>query len=144
LIYLVDGSNVLGRAGADREGVEDKRALLRAAAAFARRRKARLTLFFDGRQPESFASSLGAVRAVFSNGRPADDLIVDCAQKDGSREPVRVVTSDSALAARVQGRRVEVIRCGEFLSALREEAGDGVPPEDWEHYFSDPKNREQF
>jgi predicted RNA-binding protein with PIN domain len=144
VIYLVDGSNLLGRAGADREGNEEKRALLRSTASFARRESAKLVLYFDGARPDDFAVHLGAVQAQFSGARAADELIVERARRAAEREPVRVVTSDGALAARVRGRRVEVVSCADFLQRLDERESGEVPESDWERYFSDPKNRENF
>jgi predicted RNA-binding protein with PIN domain len=142
VIYLVDGSNVLGRAGANREAVDDKRALLRAAASFARAQNARLQLFFDGHRPDGFAAELGSVRALFSGHGTADDLIVAAAQS--AKEPVSVVTSDRTLAARVAGRRVSIVPPSEFLRRMPDRDPEGGPAEDWERYFSDPKNREPF
>ena len=142
MIYLVDGSNVLGRAGANREAVDEKRELLRAAASFARSQKAKLRLFFDGAKPDGFGSDLGAVRAVFSGGVAADELIVEAAR--AASEPVRVVTSDMTLAARVRGRRVAILSPSEFLRGCVQGESDRRQGEDWESYFSDPKNRERF
>ncbi len=138
MTWLVDGSNFLGR---EREVEASKRALVRLLARFARARRTRMTCFFDGPEPSSFAKHLGAVTVVFSAGRPADELIVArVAQGD------TVVTSDRRLASSVQGRRVKVVDPAAFRAELEglprdEPAGDA---EDWMAYFSDPKNRRNF
>lgn len=140
--YLIDGSNLLGRSGVDREGLEAKRSLLRSIGAFARAKNTKATCYFDGPQPEGFAWSLGSVTAVFSGSRPADDLIVERVQ-NADRGGWKIVTSDRGLAARVAGRRVTVIDCREFRSDLEALSQSPAPQseEDWENYFSDEKNR---
>ena len=139
---LVDGSNLLGAMRLDRESAEAKRELLRLLASWARRRKARVTCFFDGYRPPSFAATLGAVVARFSHPRAADDSIVEEVEKL-ARESFRLVTSDAALATRCRGRRVEVIEARRFAEELVAGEGDEgeAPAADWENYFSDPKNR---
>ena len=139
---LVDGSNLLGAMRLDRESADATRELLRLLASWARRKKAKVTCFFDGYRPASFAATLGAVVARFSHPRAADDAIVEEVEKL-ARESFRLVTSDAALAGRCRGRRVEIVDARRFAEELV--AGEGEPGEapaaDWENYFSDPKNR---
>jgi predicted RNA-binding protein with PIN domain len=139
---LVDGSNLLGAMRLDRESGEAKRELLRRLASWARRRKAKVVCFFDGYRPAAFAGTLGAVVARFSHPRAADDAIVEEVEKI-ARESFRIVTSDAALAARCRGRRVEIVDARSFARELEEPDGerDDPPAEEWESYFSDPKNR---
>jgi hypothetical protein len=143
VIYLIDGSNLLGRAGLDRHAVEEKRRLIPRLAAFGRSARVKVLCFFDGVRPDAFSTSLGGLQIAFSGNRPADDLIVERAR--AAREPVRVVTADQELAARVRGRQVIVLHTREFIPLL--EAGEGESTArdiDWETYFSDPNNREAF
>lgn len=140
---LVDGSNLLGAMRLDRESAEAKRELLRLLASWARRRKAKVTCFFDGYRPASFAATLGAVVARFSHPRAADDAIVEEVEKL-ARESFHIVTSDAGLAARCRGRRVEIIDARRFAEELVEAQGESEERgggSDWESYFSDPKNR---
>ena len=139
---LVDGSNLLGAMRLDRESAEAKRVLLRLLASWARRKKAKVTCFFDGYRPASFGATLGGVVARFSHPRPADDAIVEEIEKL-AREPFRLVTSDAGLAARARGRRVELVEARRFAEELTQEEGESEagPAGDWESYFSDPKNR---
>ena len=138
--YLIDASNVLGPA---RAATEAKRALVRELGRFARARRTRVVCVFDGDEPEHFGKTLGGVAVVFSGGRTADELIV---ARASSGNGWKVVTSDRALAARVGGRRVEVVEPRRLLAEV-----ESLPPaeergvaDDWISYFSDPKNRNVF
>lgn len=140
--YLIDGSNLLGRVGADREAVDAKRSLLKAVSAYARAKGKRITCYFDGPEPEGFAWSLGTVTVVFSKGRSADELIVERI-RSSDRGGWKVITSDQGLARRVEGRRVTVIDCAEFRRELEAVANslERQSDDDWAMYFSDEKNR---
>jgi predicted RNA-binding protein with PIN domain len=142
-MWLIDGSNVLGAMRADRNAVESKRELARLVASFARAKRTKVTLFFDGPEPPNFARHLGGATVVFAAKRKADDLIIE--QTQAARD-AHVVTSDRELAARVVGRRIEVVDAQQFVRELEAaEAEPGATPaEDWMNYFSDPKNREKF
>jgi predicted RNA-binding protein with PIN domain len=139
--WLIDGSNVLG---VDRHGDDAKRALVQRLASFARAKKTRVTCVFDGPSPASFATHLGAVTVAFSGTRSADELI---AERAANGRGWSVVTSDRGLAARVQRRQVDVVTPASFVRLLEEHAaaaGEPAAGEDWENYFSDPKNRLKF
>jgi len=142
-VWLIDGSNVLGAMRADLHAVESKRELARVVASFSRARRTKVTLFFDGPEPPNFARHLGGATIVFTAKRKADEVIVEQAR---AARDAHVVTSDRELAARVGGRRVEVVDARQFLRELEAaEAEPGAKPaEDWMSYFSDPKNREKF
>ena len=140
--FLIDGSNVLGAMRVDRHGDEGKRGLVRLLAGFARAKKTRVTCIFDGLEPPSFAKSLGPVTVVFSGTRSADDLIVERAANGRGWS---VVTSDRGLAARVQRRQVEIVAAAAFIRELEAAAsGEESTGDDWDTYFSDPKNRLKF
>ena len=140
--WVIDGSNVLGRIGADLRGDDPKRQLVRLLASFARSKRTRVVCFFDGPEPDSFAKNLGNVSVVFSGSIPADDLIV---KRVSSGRGWSVVTSDRGCAARVQGRHVAVVPAEQLARELetlqRDEPADA---EDWQAWFSDPKNRDRF
>ena len=140
--FLIDGSNVLGAMRVDRHGDEGKRGLVRLLAGFARAKKTRVTCVFDGSEPASFAKSLGPVSVVFSGSRSADDLIVERAANGRGWS---VVTSDRGLAARVQRRHVEIVAADAFIREMEAAAsGEESTGDDWDTYFSDPKNRLKF
>ena len=140
--WLIDGSNVLGAMRVDRHSDETKRGLIRLLGAFARAKRTRVTCIFDGPEPPSFARHLGSVTSVFSAPRSADELIIERAS---SGRGWNVVTSDRALASRVERRQVQVVQPAVLiremeLAASASEAGE----DDWAAYFSDPKNRMGF
>jgi hypothetical protein len=138
MTWLIDGSNLLGR---ERESDAAKRELVRLLARFARARRTRVTCYFDGPEPPSFAKHLGTVTVVFSGNCPADELIV---QRVGNGDTV--VTSDRRLAGSVQGRRIKVVEPAAFSAEITSLPADESPAdaEDWMAYFSDPKNRGNF
>lgn len=141
--WVIDGNNLLGRAGAARDTADSKRQLVRLLASFARANRTKLTCFFDGHEPEHFGGHLGSVSVVFSGARSADELI---ANRVTAGSGWKVVTADRALAARIKRRQVEIIDPGQFMAELErlpqgeERGGD----EEWLAWFSDPKNRNLF
>ncbi|HEX7190765.1 MAG TPA: NYN domain-containing protein [Thermoanaerobaculia bacterium] len=142
-MWLIDGSNVLGAMRVDRNAVEPKRELTRLTASFSRAKRTKVTLFFDGPEPPNFARHLGSTTVVFTAKRKADEVIVEQAR---AARDAHVVTSDRELAARVGGRRIEIVDAQQFVREL--EAAEVEPgaaaAEDWMSYFSDPKNRQKF
>ena len=140
--WLVDGSNLLGAMRVDRHADDAKRYLAGRLAVFARNKKTRVTLFFDGPEPAAFARHLGAVTVVFSGPRSADELIVERARVGRGWS---IVTNDRGLAGRVGGRHVTIVPAGEFAVQLeRVEADEPKKAEDWAAWFADPKNRGNF
>lgn len=140
--WLIDGSNVLGVMRADRHSDDAKRGLIRLLAGFARAKRTKVTCVFDGPEPHSFARHLGAVIAVFSGSRSADELIVERAAQGRGWS---VVTSDRGLAARVQRRQVDVVAPATFIREIElASTSDEAAGDDWSSWFSDPKNRIDF
>ncbi|MEO8380928.1 MAG: NYN domain-containing protein [Acidobacteriota bacterium] len=140
--YLIDGSNLLGAMRVDRHGDESKRALVRLLSGFARAKRTRVTCVFDGEEPPSFGKLLGAVTVAFSGARSADDVI---AERAANGRGWSVVTSDRGLAARVQRRQVEIVPPATFIREMETaSSAEPAPGEDWDEYFSDPKNRLKF
>lgn len=140
--WLIDGSNLLGAMRVDRHSERSKRHLVKLLASFARAKRTRVTCFFDGPEPGSFARGLGSVTVVFSGTRSADDLIAERAK---SGRGWSVVTNDATLAARVRGRHVEVVSPQQLIAELDQLGSESeAADEDWARWFSDPKNRTQF
>ena len=140
--YVIDGSNLLGVLGVDRESSDAKRSLLKMLAAFARTRRTRIVCWFDGAAPDRFAIHLGSVDARFSHPRSADQCITEYVRD--ARNPITVVTDDRGLGNRLKGRRVSILASREFRRQLDEVPRDDDAPalsSDWEAYFSDTKNR---
>lgn len=141
--WVIDGNNLLGRAGASRDSADSKRQLVRALANFARVRRTRVACYFDGAEPENFGRHLGSVIVIFSGARSADDLI---ANKVATGSGWKVVTADRGLAARIRRRQVEVIDPAGFMAELEAlpQGEERVAGEEWLAWFSDPKNRNVF
>ena len=126
----------------DRHSDVAKRHLVKLLASFARAKRTRVTCFFDGPEPASFGRGLGSVSVVFGGGRSADDLIAERARNGRGWS---VVTSDAALAGRVRGRHVEVVSAQQLMGELERLGAEAESvDEDWEQWFSDPKNRTPF
>jgi len=142
-MWLIDGSNVLGAIGADLTSADAKRELARLVASFARARRTRVTCFFDGPEPPSFARHLGAATIVFCGSVSADERIVE---QVGTVRDATVVTADRALATRVAGRRVKVVSSSDFVRELERagQGGEGSRADDWAMWLADPKNRQKF
>ena len=141
--WVIDGNNLLGRAGASRDAADSKRQLIRALANFARARRTKVACYFDGSEPEHFGRHLGSVSVVFSGSRSADDLIV---KRVATGSGWKVVTADRALASRIQRRHVDVVDPGAFMADLESlpQGEEQVAGEEWAAWFSDPKNRNVF
>ncbi len=140
--WLIDGSNVLGAMHVDRHSDDSKRGLVRLLGSFARAKRTRVTCVFDGLEPPSFGRHLGSVSVVFSGTRSADEIIIERARNGRGWS---IVTSDRGLAARVQRREVTVIAPQTLIREMEESAsGDAQGGNDWDAYFSDPKNRMKF
>lgn len=139
--WIIDAANLLGRLRLDRESPDNKRRLLREAARFARAKRTRAVCVFDGPAPASFAAHLGNVRAEFPYPRSADDRIVELVE--AARGGCHVVTSDRQLEARIRRRTVTVLTAEAFRQLLLEMPNEegSENGNDWESYFSDPKNR---
>ncbi len=141
--WIIDGNNLLGRAGASRDSSESKRELVRALASFARAKRTKVACYFDGSEPEHFGRHLGSVSIVFSGSASADDLI---ARRVSTGSGWKVVTADRGLAARIKRREVEIVDPSGFMSELERlpRGEEKVAEEEWQTWFSDPKNRNVF
>jgi predicted RNA-binding protein with PIN domain len=141
--WVIDGNNLLGRAGASRDAADSKRQLIRALANFARAKRTKVACYFDGHEPEHFGRHLGSVSVVFSGPRSADDLIV---KKVATGSGWKVVTADRGLSSRIQRRQVEVVDPGSFMPELESlpQGEEKFPSDEWVDWFADPKNRNIF
>jgi Protein of unknown function (DUF901). len=141
--WVIDGNNLLGRAGASRDTADSKRQLLRSLSGFARANRTKVACYFDGPEPEHFGKNLGSVIVIFSGARSADDLIVN---RVATGSGWKVVTADRALAARIKRRQVEIVDPGAFVADLERlpQGEERVGDEEWLAWFSDPKNRNVF
>ena len=150
MAYIVDGNNVMGQTpGWHRDKAKARRRLLEHLADFARAKKARVTVVFDG-APDSATPDGSAFRGVkvlyADRGSDADTRIERLVESSPNRRGLTVVTSDRRLALSVRSSGATVIRSGEFrkqvehalASSLQEDDGKQVEVDDvneWLRYF---------
>lgn len=149
--YLIDGNNVMAqRVGWHRDKPGARRVLMDELAEFARVKRAKVVVVFDGAPEPHFADGAiykGVKIFYAERGSNADERIkriVDGAQE---RRTMLVVTSDRELASYVRRCGVQVIRSGEFRKRMEVVADasqplDKVDPHvdqqempDWMRYF---------
>ncbi len=127
-MYLIDGNNVIGqRVGWHRDKPGSRRRLLEDLARFARLKKARLAVVFDGAPDHSFPDGSGyrGVKIFYAKqGSDADARIVEIVESEKNRKNLTVVTSDGRLGARVRVCGVRVMRSGQFRRMLDETVDD--------------------
>lgn len=129
-MYLIDGNNVIGQRGRGyetwyRDKPAARRRLLEELAQLAITKKLRLTAVFDGAPETHFpdGSSFRGVKVFYARaGSDADARIVELVEEERNRKSITVVTSDTALIARVRVCGVRVMRAGDFRQLLNESA----------------------
>ena len=148
--YIVDGNNVMGQTpGWHRDKTHARRRLVERLAEFARLKRARITVVFDG-EPDRLmpeASAYRGVKVLYSErGSDADARIERMIEAAPNAGGLTVVTSDNHLAFVVRARGARVVRSGEFRKqmdetfAARPAPADGEQPEagnldEWLRYF---------
>ena len=136
MAYLVDGNNVIGqRPGWHRNPARARRDLLEQLATFARVKKARITVVFDGRPDKEFpeASAFRGVKVLYAEpGSDADTRIERLVEAAADRRGLIVVTSDRRLLFTVRARGAGTMRSGEFRSLFEACLTGGEKVEDGE------------
>src|SRR5205085_2949785 len=122
--YIVDGNNVMGQTpGWHRDKANARRSLVEQLAEYARLKKARLTVVFDG-APDPLLPDSSAHRGVkvlyAERGSDADARIIRLVESSPDARGITVVTSDNALAFTVRARGARVLRSGEFRKQMAE------------------------
>lgn len=116
--YIVDGNNVMGQTpGWHRDKDKSRFELLKQLAAFARLRRVRVTVAFDGPPDRKFpeGSAFKGIQILYARrGSSADDRIVELVESSKDPRGITVVTSDRQLGLRVRQRGGSVLRSGEF------------------------------
>ncbi len=118
MAYIVDGNNVMGQTpGWHRDKSKSRRMLLEKLAAFARLKKARVTVVFDG-GPDSAVpegAAFHGVKVLYAErGSDADTRIEHLVETATDPRGLTIVTSDRHLGFLVRSRGATVIRSGEF------------------------------
>ncbi len=142
-MYLIDGNNVIGQR--DKSGARLR--LLQELAQFARHKKMRLAVVFDGAPEINIAdgSSYRGVKVFYARaGSDADHRILEFVERERNRKALTVVTSDLQLCHQVRACGVRVVRAGEFRRMLEAAVEAGEEPQrkagkddlsEWMRYF---------
>ena len=149
MAFIIDGNNVMGQTpGWHRDRATARRRLVEQVAEYARLKRARLTVVFDGAPdpllPDSSAHR--GVRVLYSErGSNADARIIRLVEASPDARGITVVTSDNALAFTVRARGARVLRSGEFRKQMADafaapRVADGERTEvgnvnEWLRYF---------
>jgi len=152
--YIVDGNNVMGQTpGWHRDKDRARFELLKQLAAFARLRRVRVTVAFDGAPDRTFpeGSAFKGIQILYARrGSNADERIVEFVESSRDARGITVVTSDRQLGLRVRQRGGNVLRSGEFRKQMESAVDSPKPPaseaepaaedlEGWLRYFgADP------
>jgi predicted RNA-binding protein with PIN domain len=134
--YIVDGNNVMGQTpGWHRDRARARRRLVEQLAEFARLKKARVTVVFDG-EPDRLLPDQSAYRGVkvlySERGSDADTRITRMVEAAPNARGLTVVTSDNHLAFVVRARGARVVRSGEFRKQMAEAFAARPAPADGE------------
>lgn len=144
MAYIVDGNNVMGQTpGWHRDKAKARRSVVEQLAIFARVKKARVTVVFDGSPDREMPDGSGfrGVKIFFAErGSDADRRIVKLVEASKDRRGLTVVTSDRSLAFQVRATGATTIRSGEFRKQI-EMAMQATPEtEDGEKFEIDDVN----
>jgi predicted RNA-binding protein with PIN domain len=124
MAYLVDGNNVMGQTvGWHRDKPQAQRNLLMQLARFARAKKTRITVVFDGSPNQEFpeGSAFRGIKILYAEkGSDADSRILRLVESLKDRRGFTIITSDRSLAFQVRARGAQVMRSGEFRRQLEE------------------------
>ena len=138
MAFIVDGNNVMGQTpGWHRDKSAARRNLVDRLAGFARKKRARVTVVFDGEpdlgMPDS--SAVRGVKILYSDkGSDADTRIRKLVENSPDPRGLVVVTSDRQLASLVRWRGAKVVRSGEFRRQMEEAERSGPAQQDGEKF----------
>jgi predicted RNA-binding protein with PIN domain len=142
--FIVDGNNVMGQTpGWHRDKPAARRNLVRRLADFARMKKARVTVVFDGAPDRLMPdeSAFRGVKILYSDrGSDADTRIKNMVEASPDPRGLTVVTSDRHLAFLVRSRGATVIRSGEFRRLIEEAAETRPAQQDGEKFEAEDLN----
>jgi predicted RNA-binding protein with PIN domain len=136
MAYIVDGNNVMGQTvGWHRDKSGARRRLLEQLAEFARLKKARVTVVFDGSPDRDLPDAAGfrGVKVLFAErNSDADTRIKRLVENAADKRGLTVVTSDRQLAFAVRACGAAVVRSGEFRKQMEMTIQTAPKPEDGE------------
>lgn len=121
--YLIDGHNLIPRAGLRLDSIDDEMELIALLQEFCRREGKQVDVYFDGAPPsQAGARRLGAVTAYFvRQGATADDAIRTRLKKLGrTARNWTVVSSDRQVQAEARAASAEILSSDTFATRLRQ------------------------
>lgn len=121
--YLIDGHNLIPKAGLSLEAVDDEEQLILLLQEFCRRSRKNVEVFFDNAPPgEQRVQNYGRVKARFvRRGQTADQAIQRrLAALGRAARNWTVVSSDHAVQASARAARAAVVASEQFALDLRE------------------------
>ena len=150
--YFIDGNNLIGLSAARaRSNSETRRAFLSLLSRYASSRGGRLTVFFDGDDPDRMVSPKG-VQVRFSAPLSSDDVILREVAGARAAAEIIVVTNDRSLGSGCRSLGARVIDWQEFSrrmerggrgAAGRNRKEEAVDVDDWSRFFGlDPDSLE--
>jgi predicted RNA-binding protein with PIN domain len=144
MAYIVDGNNVMGQTvGWHHDKPKARRRLLEQLARFARVKKARVTVVFDGSPDRDLPDGSGfrGVKVFFAEkGSDADTRIVRLVESSKDRRGLVVVSSDRSLCFKVRAQGAAILRSGEFRKQMEMVVESMPKVEDGEHFEIDDMN----
>ena len=121
--YLIDGHNLVPRAGLRLDSIDDEMELIALLQEFCRRDGKQVEVYFDGAPPSQAGTrKLGSVRAVFvRQGITADDAIRNRLKKLGrDARNWTVVSSDRQVQAEARAASAEILSSDTFAALLKQ------------------------
>ena len=132
MTYLIDGHNLIPKAGLSLRDAEDEQRLIRLLQEFARIHRKRVEVYFDGAPPgENRVRKYGTITAHFvRKGRTADDAILARLRREGrAARNFIVVSSDRQVRANARAYRAESLTSEAFAALLRQKTESDSPSE---------------
>jgi predicted RNA-binding protein with PIN domain len=130
MAYIVDGNNVMGQTpGWHRDRAGARKRLLEQLARFAKAKRKRVTVVFDGAPDGEFpeGSAFRGVKILYARkGSNADARIVNLVESSANAKGLTVVTSDRQLTHLVRSSGAAVSRSGEFRKQMEEIASSST------------------
>jgi predicted RNA-binding protein with PIN domain len=127
--YLIDGHNLIPKAGLHLDSLDDEMELIGVLQEYSRLERKQVEVYFDGAPaPQAGTRKFGAVTAHFVlRGATADEAIRQRLKKLGkAARNWTVVTSDREVQAEARAFHAEVISSDSFAKSLRQTPSPGA------------------
>jgi len=133
LQLLIDGHNLIGRMpGLSLADPDDEEKLVALLRPYAARRRAHVVVVFDSGQPGGRSAQLssGGIEAIFAGSHTnADRVLIERIRSLKHPQDWALVSSDRAIQAEANRRRVRVLEAAEFARTLAPPSSDKGQPE---------------